>query len=682
MTKNPEAKISIEQLKTALESLDWANVKAILETAGSIGADPGDVAQALRRASGLILKYPVAAEKKRDALLVTLSDHMSGISPGRELHPAVRDAISTLRTAEAGYRKLVGELSKTDAAKLEPVIHISAAIRRAEGELDDLQSQWREQLAERHNLSVTMTVTNESGDRIDVDGALEHCIDFVSMTLQMEAFKGKWFDVDGNIVVPSLPEVSEQQVHQAGTTLFLAVIWQRWQMTEEKARVMGRTLRILDDEERPKGAPEELKSFIVDEGDATADWLQRVAFERVTDKLSQNLLETQASVGINRQQQSPTGALGVQGILSRAWVSDEEVHGVWGLTQFLAYDVLADQELHGGLRLVEWVRGYAALMLLARGARTGGVCRTKSGWLHYFAGFGMYAAMAETLIERLTFKRSSRDLFDHPFIKLADGRYRLFAPAMRATSIPMVVLSALSHLGVQLGAKKGSGFEAMVREIFEDAGLETYAFKEKRGNEEYEYDVVVPWGDYLFVIECKNRSLPFGSPVQMHYFDLGIRDNIRQIQRLMRGLADHPDILAKHLPAEAASRTKVPVVLNCFPYAVPGPIEGVYLYDYSALSRFFLSGEIMLKAAGPDKESQEFGTGKRLWAGNQPTPDDLLIQLARPQQLESMMALLKRDRKGFPLPPDGWVFGTEFTRDDSKELTQLWEEAVKAVMPK
>lgn len=681
MTKKPAARISIEQLKTALESLDWVNVKAVLDTVGSADVDPGDVAQALRRASGLILKYPVASEEKRDALLATLSDHMSGISRSSEVPSAVRDAISTLRTAEAGYRKLVGELSKTDAAKLEPVIHIAAAIRRAEGELDHLEAQWHEQAAERKNFTLNVTVTNESGDRIDLDGALEHCIDFVSMTLQMEAFKGRWFDANGNIILPSLPDVTEQQVHQAGTTLFLAIIWQRWQMTEEKARVMGRTLRFLGDEERPKEARVELKSFIVDEGDATADWLQRVALERVMDKLSQNLLETQASVGINRQQQGSAGVTGIQSIPPGAWVSDEEINGVWGLTQFLAYDVLADQELHGGLRLVEWVRGYAALMLLARGARTGGVCRTKSGWLHYFSGFGMSAAMAETLIERLTFKRSSRDLFDHPFIKLADGRYRLFAPAMRATSIPMVVLSALSHLGVQLGARKGSGFEAAVREVFEDAGLETYAFNEKRGNEEYEYDVVVPWGDYLFVIECKNRSLPFGSPVQMHYFDLGIRDNIRQVQRLMRGLVEHPDILAKHLPAEAASKIKVPVLLNCFPYAASGPIEGVYLYDYSALSRFFLSGEIMMKAAEPDKEIQEFSTGKRLWAGQQPTPDDLLVQLAHPQQLEAMMALLRRDKKGFPLPPDWWAFGTEFTREDSTELTEIWEEAVKAAVP-
>lgn len=159
-----------------------------------------------------------------------------------------------------------------------------------------------------------------------------------------------------------------------------------------------------------------------------------------------------------------------------------------------------------------------------------------------------------------------------------------------------------------------------------------------------------------------------------------IRDNIRQVQRLMRGLVEHPDILAKHLPAEAASKIKVPVLLNCFPYAASDPIEGIYLYDYSALSRFFLSGEIMMKAAGPGEEIQEFSTAKRLWAGQQPTPDDLLVQLAHPQQLEAMMALLRRDEKGFPLPPDCWIFSTEFTRDDSKELTEIWEASVKAAV--
>ncbi|GAB3630138.1 hypothetical protein PTE30175_04804 [Pandoraea terrae] len=58
-------------------------------------------------------------------------------------------------------------------------------------------------------------------------------------------------------------------------------------------------------------------------------------------------------------------------------------------------------------------------------------------------------------------------------------------------------------------------------------GLNAYAIKKSRNGAEY--DVVLPWGDYLFVLECKNRSSPHGNPIQMHYFDLETRSNSLQL---------------------------------------------------------------------------------------------------------------------------------------------------------
>jgi hypothetical protein len=112
----------------------------------------------------------------------------------------------------------------------------------------------------------------------------------------------------------------------------------------------------------------------------------------------------------------------------------------------------------------------------------------------------------------------------------------------------------------------------------------------------------------------------------------------------------------------------VPILLNCFPFSAPGKIDGIYLYDYSALSRFFESGEIKLKSASLSGDVTEIGTGIRLWAGDEPAPQDLVAQLEMPSQIENVLGSLKRDQRGFPLPPDYWVFGVSFLRDEAAIL--------------
>ena len=97
--------------------------------------------------------------------------------------------------------------------------------------------------------------------------------------------------------------------------------------------MLGRTLRFLNASERPKGAPAQLTRFIVEEGDDSSDWLHRVALERVTDKMSQNLVEVGASVKLNRQQQEVPSD--VRALPPHDWISNEELHGVWGLEQYL-----------------------------------------------------------------------------------------------------------------------------------------------------------------------------------------------------------------------------------------------------------------------------------------------------------------------------------------------------------
>uniref|UniRef100_UPI00403963A0 hypothetical protein n=1 Tax=Variovorax sp. BK018 TaxID=3450241 RepID=UPI00403963A0 len=66
----------------------------------------------------------------------------------------------------------------------------------------------------------------------------------------------------------------------------------------------------------------------------------------------------------------------------------------------------------------------------------------------------------------------------------------------------------------------------------------------------------------------------------MHRFDEETAENLEQIKRIVSGLKQHPDILAKHLPEEDRDKEIVPCILNALPYSIPGGLDDVYFYDF------------------------------------------------------------------------------------------------------
>ena len=47
-----------------------------------------------------------------------------------------------------------------------------------------------------------------------------------------------------------------------------------------------------------------------------------------------------------------------------------------------------------------------------------------------------------------------------------------------------------------------------------------------RDGEEYEFDAIVPWGDYVFLFECKNGTLSGNNIVPAYYFALEQRSAV------------------------------------------------------------------------------------------------------------------------------------------------------------
>jgi hypothetical protein len=94
---------------------------------------------------------------------------------------------------------------------------------------------------------------------------------------------------------------------------------------------------------------------------------------------------------------------------------------------------------------------------------------------------------------------------------------------------------------------------------------------------------VLVWGGYVFLFECKNRSLSGFDPVQAYYFGLENRSNAGQVLRLTDALERYPDILTEQFGPEAAGKKIVPCVLNSMPFSLPGMQDGVYFTDWSVI---------------------------------------------------------------------------------------------------
>lgn len=123
--------------------------------------------------------------------------------------------------------------------------------------------------------------------------------------------------------------------------------------------------------------------------------------------------------------------------------------------------------------------------------------------------------------------------------------------------------------------------------FFEEQGYDAKSLKFKIGNEEFEYDVIVPWDDYVFILECKNRTLSGHNPTAAYYFSIETASAIKQVTRLAEAMANHADVVLERTGIDVGSKKIVPCVVNSLPYAMTGDIAGVYVTDASGVKRFF-----------------------------------------------------------------------------------------------
>ena len=586
----PPQRLKENLVKQAVKTFDWEKFKQHLST---VDLDEGSLTELLghiRHSTDFLIKRPdMAREAARSTFVEELGKFLND-RLGAEAVALLRDEIAVIQRVEAGYREILRTQEGTVAAKLLPDTQASAALSRAAYAYHDLMESFHSSSRRRKELTLqSFRIKRPDGSSYSPDGVLAGIVDITTMTLMLLGHRYRWFDTEKFLVLPKLPEVTGDEIYKAGLTEVLAASWRHWERMEQRCRYFDGEIKVFTGTDLPAWAPESAETAIEYDHISQGEFFDYLANDRLDDRLIQTFQEMTLQINMQTRESGIAAPLSLP---PGVFVSAQEAHSDVSLSEILGYSIVDDQERPCGLRLVEWIRGYATLRCLAdeRYAQDG----KKGLWFTISREMlvatldrvGLKERAAETFIDQASLRASSRDLFDQPLIRMNDASLLFFAPGILNSDPARVTLSAIGNQGQQLG-RKGKAFEQETLRFFKKQGFAAKPFKFKRDGEEFEYDVVVPWDDHIFILECKNRTLSGHNPVAAYYFALEITSAVEQVKRLADALVAHADIVLERTGIDVANQTIVPCVVNSLPYAMTGDQDGVFVTDASGLKRFF-----------------------------------------------------------------------------------------------
>jgi hypothetical protein len=630
-----------KSVSKAYEVLSWSSIEKCLSEVMLTSDDADKVLRITKISEHLINKRP---DRERELRRDDLLNRLSGLFAERgyvEHAVAVSRHADLLRRIESYYHSILSALDELGLNTSTGQARISALLHRSARQYLDLLEDAKEYLsssdAEEYLASGVSNITTRSGKEVNpaaVHGAL---VEAIVSTLSLEAHRCGWFDEAGLLVIPDIPPVDEVAQNEIEAVQMLAIYWRNVERAERRARYMDAELYELVDDLPKDWVSRGINKIVRLTSRTSLERFDFIANCRLEKRFEEHLVAVTTGpiykkhlLGLEASGNQPVGSP----------LSVWELHGITALSRLAFRDVVNDPEEFAGLRLAEWVRGYTVLRMLSEEMRSTKVASnllmtlSKEDLAAVLIKHGLPMKKSYQFIDLVTFGKKSRDAFDCPLVRLASGEYLLLGLVACDTLIPRAVLSSLGSRGVSIKGK-GLNFEAHIIGLLKSQGFDAVNIKRKRLGEEYDYDVVFEWGDYIFLIECKCIGLSNNEPVGAYYFDLEMQSAVSQVKRLKRGLDQHPDMLSEFFP-RAAERKVVFVILNSLPYAVPGGTDGILIADESSFARFFTNPKVGGRRIDPDNGFQEISEEDCIastWTGDLPTPEDLCQHLKQPFQV-------------------------------------------------
>lgn len=616
-------------LERAIERMDSAAVLKLVDASGDAAAD--EALRSLWASDALFDKRPSKKASRREPFLEAVATGLEVQYPA--IAEKVRELPALLTLIERGYVDVLTYTKTTTGGALPPLTQVSASLAMAAETAEELHALGIKQHLNgpTFELKANLTVGDAT---VHADNALNGTIAAAVSTVMMMAHEQSWFNAEDQVELPSLlSPPSREEINAIGEVLRCAGKWSAWERSQLRMRLSMQPPQYLD-APFPEGFPpfaEKVLSVLPEDEHEIVDF---VANHRLTARIQQHYFEL-----IHRLARFTSASLDVHTpLLPARALSFDEVHGLETITEWLSYDVQNDDTTYEGLRIVEWLRGYAALKRISEDNQASDDTQHRcpqiatTELIAILTRVGLTADRAAIFLQHACLTKSRNDIFDRPLIRVGAHHYVMVAPALRSAVLGPIVLSSISDAGCQF-IPKGKAFEERIRKILSGPGRHVGFFKANRDGQEYEYDALMVWGDYCFLLECKNRSLSGGILQQVYRSEVESRSHAHQVHRLIDGLMKHPDMLDSELP-EARGKILIPCVINGLPYSIPGGVEGVLFGDYSMLKRFFTSGtmgQVEFRQGQPAQRvpgSETF----RLWAGYEPSALDLVRHLICPFQ--------------------------------------------------
>lgn len=628
-----------DNLKKLIRQLNFKKIKPALDALPSTDEAFMRIAILVYHADTIVRRRPGDDGIKRDKFLSEIATYFEsrGVAIARSTIEEVREHLLKI---DDGYVEIHSVVPQMDSAKLSAEERISGVfaaldtiIRKTQEHIDKKAEAIAGVMGPDRNLKDDKE--NEYDPNALIHGLSIACGD----VLMLEAYTKQWFDENAQLIIPDLPTATNEASKAVEENLANARTWRLWKNIDERIRYLGGSLERYANElpEWAEGIRKHvpnIETFFEFKPEIGAEQYDVLANERFDTITKQNLLklfrETNAAKKVAKTRDKvPLPPLGL--------VSIDEAISAISISHFTKIDTLTSSA--GGLLLSERLRGYAVLQLLVvemeKEQKTFCSRISHAKLLQELERCGLTTAVAQAFIEKATFNKASKDLYDHPLIKTTNGDYYLFGCSLVAADLTKTMFSVLAHENATF-EDKGKAFEQATIQQLRDQHLNARALKVKRGehNEhEFDYDVAFTWDEYVFFIECKNRSIPMGNPILINNFNQEMQDHVNQVQRLKQGLIDYPDILTKDFP-EAVGKTPIFCILNSLPYAM-GKYEDIYVIDDSILARFFSNATFGVTVGRIDGQGPQVREDlKRIWVGSSPSVSDFIEYITSPPQIQ------------------------------------------------
>ncbi|WP_232631415.1 nuclease-related domain-containing protein [Methylobacterium sp. Leaf118] len=613
-------KIDDKNIIKAVRESNWPRLRDLIEQLGGGHDAIARITDVIRRNGTLVIQ---AADHRREAaregLIGEFRRFVASFSKADGVQ-ALDQLISQSALIERGYRAIATALASSQVMRLPADIRLTTMLASFSDIADRLQrAQQADILSGRDVAWQHRRIPLPEGEQVYGDGVISGVADLTLLVMQTDG--RDWLDENGDVVVPAVPSSTPINLDDVNELIEFAVGWKLIGRLHDRLRFFDGSIDVANDRDnvtRIVSRPTDIER------------LDYVANERFHERLQQTFFEMVGQTPLVAQSRGIEQPCPLE---PKAFISPQEGHARVMLCEVFCSDITVHSGKPGGLTIMEWLRGYAALQAIVEAGYVPGDARTLLrafdrdalvGWLRHL---GMSEDAGRLFIDRVTYQRGSVDLFDNPIIRRTDESLMINGATALTLDLTRVVLSAIASSGYQQD-KKGVAFEKVVRKFFEKHDKTIKRLKFKRDGEEYEIDALLAWGDDVFVIECKNWALSGYNPQRARTFWDRTFEAAHKVKLKATAIKKYPELVKNRTGIDVRGKTMTPIVLHLMPCAMVDAMDGVYVTDWSAVTRFFQ--EPTLNARLTDVGDEISIPLARQWAGDRPTVEEFKRALASP----------------------------------------------------